>query len=423
MAVGVACGPPDKASDGGEDEDGGPGVCGDGNKDPGELCDDGNLIAGDGCSPECMPSGMPYDCVDLFVLDDPDHKIVVFGFAPLADGTFVLGGSRDEGAAGRHGWVARFDASGAQRWYFDMTTLDPKFSSLSLAGSDQAGLWTLASNGQSHDDAPRIVRFDLDGKVTNTVTIESEPGLNLVVRKIEVTAAGVWMVGELWENAQGDAWLGLYDPAQDTVKDVLRIDHLGYNDVFNVVTRDGEGVAVAGTVSTTPNHDGEGQLFTAETDILVAWVDVHGDELRRTMIGPSPDPKWLRSSGSLVVDGGGRWFVGGSLSPASFGSGVPYQSWIEQIDGPWSLVGDPSSDTISMEDGVVRSGVFPAPDEVNYHGWVSELGSDGVARWEFREFDEHHRPWDLAHDAAGSIRMIIRVWGPEPKLRSCLIAR
>src|SRR4051794_37027387 len=31
------------------------GGCGDGELDPGETCDDGNRVGGDGCSPRCRP--------------------------------------------------------------------------------------------------------------------------------------------------------------------------------------------------------------------------------------------------------------------------------------------------------------------------------------------------------------------------------
>lgn len=48
----------------GPDTTGSPGSCGDGQVDPGELCDDGNTEAGDGCSPECAPEqdlDIPYN--------------------------------------------------------------------------------------------------------------------------------------------------------------------------------------------------------------------------------------------------------------------------------------------------------------------------------------------------------------------------
>src|SRR5690606_16770154 len=34
-------------------------VCGDGIVQYGEACDDQNLVAGDGCSPTCLPDGRP----------------------------------------------------------------------------------------------------------------------------------------------------------------------------------------------------------------------------------------------------------------------------------------------------------------------------------------------------------------------------
>lgn len=41
-------------------------ACSDGVLGPGEQCDDGNLIAGDGCSPECtLENTSLFKCVDV----------------------------------------------------------------------------------------------------------------------------------------------------------------------------------------------------------------------------------------------------------------------------------------------------------------------------------------------------------------------
>ena len=39
-----------------------PASCGDGNRDPGEECDDGNQMGGDGCSQNCTPREAPSPC-------------------------------------------------------------------------------------------------------------------------------------------------------------------------------------------------------------------------------------------------------------------------------------------------------------------------------------------------------------------------
>jgi hypothetical protein len=242
-----------------------------------------------------------------------------------------------------------------------------------------------------------------------------------------VTAAGVWIVGEAREGgSQADAWLGLYDPALGTVEDVLRVDELGYNDIFSAVSRDGEGVAVVGTMSTTPNHDHD-LVLTAETDILVVWVDANGDELRRTKVGPSPDPEWIRLATRITSDSEGRWFVGGPLSSLTlFGQN---QSWAAPVDGSWSLVRDIAWSVLNgMDDGFIALGVHY--DELVTSGRLSEFGSDGVPRWEFGEgVDDfgykHYRLERSARDATGVLRTAgrLRVPGEPPKVRSCSTAR
>jgi cysteine-rich repeat protein len=418
VSLGAACGPGASSDDGPA-----PAVCGDGKLDPDELCDDGNLIAGDGCSPECMPSGMPYDCVDLY---ESEHDIVR-GLALFADGTFVVGGYRGASPEPR-GWLGRFDGSGAQRWFVDTTTLDPQFRTVHALAGDDAGIWALVFLGDSVR-APHIVRFNLDGELTDSVAIESEFGLRLFARDLEVTAAGVWIVGEAREGgSQADAWLGLYDPALGTVEDVLRVDELGYDDIFSAVHRDGEGVAVVGTMSTTPNHD-QGELLTAKTDILVVWVDANGDELRRTKVGPSPDPAWIRTAGRIGSDSEGRWFVGGALSSVNLL--VPNQSWTAQVDGAWSLVSEFSwTSMMGREDSLIASGIVRDYDESTHYGWLGEFDSNGAPRWEFGGADgvpgyNRHTVRRLAIDTAGVIRTAGELGIPEePRtVRSCLVAR
>src|SRR5690606_27300379 len=51
-------------------------TCGDGARDPGEVCDDGNTMDGDGCSGDCQVQAAGYvcipgdDCVRLFACGD-----------------------------------------------------------------------------------------------------------------------------------------------------------------------------------------------------------------------------------------------------------------------------------------------------------------------------------------------------------------
>ncbi|MEQ9496197.1 MAG: MYXO-CTERM sorting domain-containing protein [Deltaproteobacteria bacterium] len=54
-----------------------PPACGDGNLDPGEMCDDGNLISGDGCDMTCTPTIVDPGCqgADCNPVTDPNEEL------------------------------------------------------------------------------------------------------------------------------------------------------------------------------------------------------------------------------------------------------------------------------------------------------------------------------------------------------------
>ncbi|MFO7564736.1 MAG: hypothetical protein R6X02_18980, partial [Enhygromyxa sp.] len=375
MVLCGGCGPGDQASDGGSI-----GACGDGVKHEEELCDDGNLIPGDGCSPECLPSGMPHDCVDLVVQDNLERRDSVEDLLPLADGTFIAVGQLDQGPGNRWGWLGRFEPSGARRWFVDASTLDVSVAYVSrISGDEQAGVWAVGKSGAGSRD--HLLRFDLDGNLIGSVAIESEMGERVDVRDIEVTEAGVWIAGGNRPDGQftTDMWLGLYDPSGGTIRDQLREDHLGYEDTVNAVVRDGEGVAIAATVSTSPNTDGD-VMLEASTDIIVAWFDQHGTEHARATVGPSPDPNYVRHASQLAVDESGRWFVGGPLVS------LHSQAWVAQVGGTWAWTSTAAGVTglVGVHDGIVVAAPPPiSSDPSSYRSWVGEFAWDGAVRWEF----------------------------------------
>ncbi|WP_434417130.1 hypothetical protein [Nannocystis pusilla] len=72
----------------------GPGTCGNGELDPGEACDDGNTLPGDGCLPNCTPGDgaalppielppEPWTClttIDAAVVGQPSHVLMLGGW-------------------------------------------------------------------------------------------------------------------------------------------------------------------------------------------------------------------------------------------------------------------------------------------------------------------------------------------------------
>jgi cysteine-rich repeat protein len=64
-------------------------VCGNGVLEPPEQCDDGNLLVGDCCAPDCTITNLPPVCTDAFAtpaqLWPPNHKMVAVGIDGIVD--------------------------------------------------------------------------------------------------------------------------------------------------------------------------------------------------------------------------------------------------------------------------------------------------------------------------------------------------
>lgn len=320
---------------------------------------------------------MPVDCVDLLVQESPEDMDTAVDLLPLADGTFIAAGQRDA-LTDKRGWLGRFEPSGTQRWLVDAASLDPGIDSVVDLAGDESGIWALATGSALANQL--VLHFDQDGNAIGTASIQSEAGAAVEVRAIEFTPAGVWLVGRL----DYDVWVGLYDPALNTVKDVLIEDHLGYRDAADAVVRDGNGVAVAATVSISPNFDGDVPLV-AQTDVVVIWFDQQGIETRRRTVGAFDDPKFARSTLSIRADGAGRWFVGGALNPTQ--GVVSPQVWVANTDADWTWA---TAWTVGFGTGFggivgVESGLLVAANRTIMkdsstqivEGWLGALAAEG----------------------------------------------
>ena len=134
--------------------------CGDGMLDPGEACDDGNNIAGDGCSVLCqLPGELLWELeIDL----DPDVDDV--GLEVVVDAQGQLGVLVDSGLVNQT--LLALDAGGAELWQDDALLYDRPNLSVGPAGE-------LAIAGRLGSQATVRV-WDRDGGTLITGLLDTE---------------------------------------------------------------------------------------------------------------------------------------------------------------------------------------------------------------------------------------------------------
>jgi len=126
----------------------GPELCGNGVPDPGEACDDGNEMNGDGCNKDCAPSGK-----NLWTYTKDG------GMADIAEGvrhsgdTIVVVGSTAVDGQSFNGWVARLDLDGGLLWETSVdeggterfhalgVSSDGSFVAVGAQGKDDKNIW------------------------------------------------------------------------------------------------------------------------------------------------------------------------------------------------------------------------------------------------------------------------------------------
>jgi uncharacterized delta-60 repeat protein len=243
---------------GGGTDDGGSGsgsttsedvLCPNGELDPGEECDDGNMIDGDGCNNDCIVSGslLWSDIVN----GEGDGLDEARGVAIDAEGGVVAAGCTTMSGGDLDIWIRSYDSEGTEKW---TTTVDGP------AGGDDEG-WGAA--------------IDADGNAFvsgNVHTVGDHPDL--------------WL-GRYWADGSEDWTLQWDGPAQ-------------WHDVGLDVDVDGDGRAVVtGYSYVSAGVEYDVVLRKYNTDAVPAWLIEH--HLGPNDLGQGVD---VRPDGELAIGGG-----------------------------------------------------------------------------------------------------------------------
>lgn len=391
-------------------------VCGDGIQAADELCDDGNLTPGDGCSAECVPSGTPLDCATLYDGYWDDRVNAVVG---LPDGGVVAGGhSKFENS--RQGWVSRYTPDGEVSWTSQIDLGDSGSSGssdvLGLVDDGELGVWALTKQS-----SPIIlVHFDADGVLTDSVEVSVAFGElvnSLVLARFD---------GDLWiggSDPPDDAWLGRYNPTSGEATTVLREDYLGYRDQVTALAPNGDHLLVAATMSASPNFEGDA-ILVAQTDVLLITLDNQGSETNRVTV-TNPDEEYAPRADAIAVDSLGRVYVGGTHVPIN--TTITGRTWVAALspDGgdlwSWSSgslfdgrAGFGFGDIAAVDDAILISFAAHDLDGENNHGqgWTTRI-LDGEAYWHHAMTSDdyqHYYNQQILVRGADQPRIVSKAW-------------
>lgn len=423
--LGISCGPSTPDIDEDEHEGEGAPRCGDGVLDPDEACDDGNLRGGDGCSRECVHSGTHLECVTLTPLFEGRQDLDARALVESLAGSFIAAGSVGT-ELGYAAWIGRFDEQGQPRWVHELESYSGLLErAYALVPDGEGGAWVLVGPSAG----TTIVHFDVQGEAVGAVDVLAAAGMlpwvATMVSSPTALPTQIWLGGA----SEGDAWVGRLDGQSGTIATIMLDDYAGYDDVVRAIGHHEDRLAVAATVSTTPNADGD-QPLTAQTDILLVEFDMQGVERSRVLLGPGTLEGYARHAGSVVRQAEG-WAVGGWQQPLAVLD--PFEVWVAgPAFGPaeWgSGAVLPGSQTatfaalLASEASVVVSG--SRVRDGHFVGWLAGIDAEGEMIWEHVEPDElgSHEEGSLFIDAAGRVRAIERVSrSGSAQLRSCILA-
>ena len=146
--------------------------CGNGYLEPGEQCDDANLIDGDGCDSMCqIPCGRLWEASIPSPIVDTIPVVVDVAVGP--EGEIVVAGLTDAqtSEADDDLWLGAWDSAGEPLW---------------------SGSYGLI---EGRDDAPAAVVVGLDGEVYVSATLQAEDGTegtNIWVGRFDTSGTEVW---------------------------------------------------------------------------------------------------------------------------------------------------------------------------------------------------------------------------------------
>jgi cysteine-rich repeat protein len=190
--------------------------CGNGTVEPPEECDDGNMMAGDGCEPDCTLSVDTQQWEDVVggaaSVQDGGHGIATDGAGNVYAVGYIIDAVGDAQI-----WLRKYDSSGAEQF---TETFDPSmgFDDRGYGVDVDSGgniVIVGAMGGAAAESDIWLAKLDPQGVELWSTTVAgpeagADGGTDVVVDAADnVIAVGYLRVG----NGDNDMWIAKYDPA------------------------------------------------------------------------------------------------------------------------------------------------------------------------------------------------------------------
>lgn len=350
-----------------------PPVCGNGEVEAGEACDDGNAQQGDGCNPDCVLSG---EIIWSVVHDIAGEDDIPWAVDLIDQDVLVLTGKQREdgnddilvqayGTDGRHLWTTALDRSGPGE---EGRGVAVGHGAIWVAGRIQVEL-----NDPDNPFGNRswLGRFDLDGNLEIEQTAESGHA-----RDVAITEEGVVVVGVMGGSQTATAYARFFD-LQAEISDTISSDP---SSQANAVAVDGTSLAVAGLRGANINGDAQMVLEGVTPTEFTTLYTV-------------TSPFGFSEGQAVVWEPSGDLYVGGWRQVDEInGSWSARDTWVGRIapDGEVSWFDEYAGDDVTASDEVEALALAPNGDLVavgfavslvGYDLWIRRFGPSGEVRW------------------------------------------
>ncbi|MCB9717718.1 MAG: hypothetical protein H6712_27970 [Myxococcales bacterium] len=349
------------SADGTGSESSGPGAaCGNGVVDPGEDCDDENMLEDDGCYSNCT---IPYEELWTQTFDDGEDDLARDALFDGEGNLYVLGSS-EVGGGGFDLWLRQYlpDGSEGFTWTYDGAFGGDDFGQR-MAWHPSGDLMIVGSEQSDQGSDVLVIRLELSGPSVVWSDTYDGPDTGLMGADddfgdhVAVTAEGdVLVAGTVREvDQEWNAWLRRYDGDGNELW-TLAHDEAMLSDASEAVVVD-----AAGDIY----HVGGIEVSNGDADGWVRKLDADGNEIwTHTIGGVVFRDATLDAEGNLVLTG------------VDIEAGTAPDLWLGKYDPDFGVLGNTSYDSGGSFDFGLGVAVGSGGD-VYVAGSITVVGEQG----------------------------------------------